>query len=83
MMDGTRSTTLDTSVVFQKIVEKTIGKIPFICLVNKTDMTKVSKINGKEIDGLKARGWHVAGVSAKTGQGVNRAFMTLAAKMLK
>ena len=46
-------------------------------------MTKIAKINSKEIDGLKAMGWLVAGISAKTGKGIDKAFMMLAAKMLK
>ena len=81
VMDSTRFSTLNRAVSIRKRAEKISAKVPFICVVNKSDLSKESEITKLALSGLTARGWTVINTSAKTGLGVNDAFMALIAKM--
>ena len=83
VMDSTRFSTLNRAVSIRKRAEKISAKVPFICIVNKSDLSKKSKITKRALAGLTAGGWTVINTSAKTGLGVNKAFMALIAKMLQ
>lgn len=81
--DGTRRTTLDKAFTLQKRVEDTIGPIPFILVLNKWDLTEEWDIDDTAMDEIVERGWLVIKSSAKTGLGVEEAFLTLAKKMIE
>ena len=81
--DGTRRTTLDKAFTLQKRVEYTIGPIPFILVLNKWDLTEEWDIDDTAMDEIVERGWLVIKSSAKTGLGVEEAFLTLAKKMIE
>ena len=83
VIDSTRFSTFSRAVSIQKQAEKSSPEVPFICIVNKSDLSKKSEITQKALHGLTARGWTVINASAKTGLGVNKAFMMLIAKMLQ
>ncbi len=83
VIDSTRFFTLNRAVSIWKRAEKISAKVPFICVVNKSDLSKESEITKGTLASLKAMGWTVINTSAKTGLGVNKAFMLLIAKMLK
>jgi small GTP-binding protein len=83
VVDGTRHSTLEKAFNLQARVEETIGKIPFILILNKWDMTDEWEIDTIEIDQLVQRGWNVIKTSAKTGLGVEEVFQTLATKILE
>lgn len=80
--DGTRSDTLDMAAVLQKRIEETIGEVPFIFVINKTDLTAKWDIENSAIEELSGKGWTVIKTSAKTGRGVEEAFLTLAGRMI-
>jgi small GTP-binding protein len=81
--DGTRRSTLDAAELLQQNVEGVVGKVPFILLLNKCDLTEEWEIDQPSLDALSAKGWIILQSSAKTGQNVEEAFTTLARKMLE
>lgn len=81
--DGTRSTTLDTALELQSRVQETIGKVPFILVLNKWDLKEEWELDNNEIEKLIANGWIVIKTSAKNGLGVEETFAKLAQKMLE
>lgn len=83
VVDGTRRYTLERAFFLQQRVEDTIGKVPFIVILNKSDITDEWELDDAAIDELKNRGWIVIKGSAKTGLGVEQAFTLLVEKMLE
>jgi len=82
VVDGTRRKTLDKAFELQIKVEASIGKVPFILVLNKWDMTEEWEIETHEIETINQKGWTVINTSAKTGQGVEEVFQTLGNQML-
>ncbi|MBI1761286.1 MAG: GTP-binding protein [Acidobacteria bacterium] len=76
--DGTRRTTLDTAKVLQQRVNDSVGPVPFILLVNKTDLHSEWEIDEAALAEFSAAGWHIVKTSAKSGDNVEAAFQTLA-----
>jgi hypothetical protein len=83
VVDGTRRATLELAVALQQNVESIVGRVPFILLLNKCDLTEEWEIEEPAIESLTARGWTVIKTSAKTGQGVEEAFTTLTRSLLE
>lgn len=83
VVDGTRKNTLEKAFNLQIKVEDTIGKVPFILVLNKWDLTDEWEIADVEINEVLHRGWTVIKTSAKTGLGVEEIFQTLAQKILE
>ncbi len=81
--DGTRCHTLNKAFDLQKRVEEAIGAVPFILILNKWDLVDDWEIDEATMENLFQRGWTATEGSAKTGLGVEEAFMTLAGKMLE
>jgi hypothetical protein len=81
--DATRGVTFDKARIIQKTAEEVIGKVPFIFLINKSDLSSEWSLNPGIIEELSAKGWTVLRTSAKTGMGVEEAFTALAKKMLE
>jgi small GTP-binding protein len=79
--DGTRFSTLDTAVALQKRAESVIGLVPFLLLLNKRDLDREWQVDQQTLMTLVERGWRVVKTSAKTGEGVEEAFTTLAREM--
>lgn len=81
--DGTRKVTLESVIPIQQEVEAAVGKVPFILILNKADLEDEWEVDQDATDGIFRRGWTVIRGSAKTGQGVEEAFLTLARRMLE
>jgi small GTP-binding protein len=81
--DLCRPETLDTAYSIQAKCEKEFDAIPFICLLNKNDLTPEIKISDAEIEKISANGWQICRTSAKTGDNVEHAFSELTKAMLK
>jgi hypothetical protein len=79
--DGTRYSTLETAVSLQKRAESVIGRVPFLLLLNKRDLEREWQVDEHTLVTLVERGWRVVKTSAKTGEGVDEAFTTLAREM--
>jgi small GTP-binding protein len=83
VVDGTRAATLDTAYILRKRVEETVGKVPSVLLFNKVDLVDTWEIEDSVFEDLSRRNWPYLKTSAKTGEGVEEAFQTLAKKMLE
>lgn len=83
VVDGTRRETLYKAFSLQKKVEQSIGTVPFILILNKTDLIEEWDIDETTRESLSAKDWTVIQGSAKTGLGVEEAFITLGKKMLE
>ena len=83
VMDGTRRNTLEKGLQLRQMVESTIGEVPFIVLMNKADLKSQWEITDDDLAGLKAQGMTLLLTSAKTGNGVEEAFVELTHRMLK
>lgn len=83
VVDGTRHNTLEKAFSLQTKVEETIGQVPFILVLNKSDLLDEWEIEIAEIDAVVQRGWTVIKTSAKTGMGVEEVFQTLANQILE
>lgn len=82
VVDGTRQSTLDQAFVIQKKVVKTVGRIPFVLVLNKSDLEGDWVIAQEVLDEFATMRWDVLRTSAKTGNGVEEAFLCLAQRML-
>ncbi len=79
--DGTRADTLDKAVTLQSRAQETIGAVPFLLLLNKSDLIATWSLDRNQLEVLKQRDWEVMDTSAKTGSGVEEAFLILAQKV--
>ncbi len=82
VVDGTRQSTLETAVGLQATAEQSIGRVPFIMVVNKADLAGGWEINDGRLHRYSQRGWSIMRASAKTGDHVENAFVDLARAML-
>jgi small GTP-binding protein len=81
--DGSRRATLDTAREIQRRAAEFIGPVPFVLAVNKADLENEWEITDADIEELSGQGWDVFKGSAKTGEGVEEMFLTLAAKTMR
>jgi small GTP-binding protein len=80
--DGTRKATLDTAVEIQRRAEQVVGTVPFVLVLNKSDLAGEWQLDERALWSLAERGWPVLRTSAKTGAGVEDTFVKLARAML-
>lgn len=78
VVNPTRKATLETAIALQESAEKTIGRVPFILVLNKADLIDQWDIDEHALDD---RNWTIIRTSAKTGTGVEDAFLALARAM--
>ena len=79
--DGTRRETFSKALEMQTCAARALGAVPFVLMVNKTDLRHDWAVQDAELDGLTGKGWMVFRTSAKTGEGVNDGFIRLATAM--
>ena len=76
--DGTRRQTLDDALALNERVVQEFGKLPSLLLLNKFDLADQWEIDSAQMSKLAAAGWNAINTSAKTGDGVEGAFLRLA-----
>jgi small GTP-binding protein len=79
--DGTRRSTLEVALSLRERIEAELGRLPFVLLLNKNDLTDQWAIEDAEVDDLRQAGWSVRASSARTGDGVEDAFRELAVRV--
>jgi len=80
--DGTRKLTLEKAFQMEQRVREEVGAIPFVFVINKSDLAQDWEVDPAFESQWKALEWDVMRSSAKTGEGVEEAFALLARKML-
>lgn len=83
VVDGTRPATLETALGLHDLAQRTIGRVPFLLVANKADLSSQWQLDDLAMTKLTERGWQVVRTSAKTGSGVPEAFSSLARAMLR
>ena len=82
VIDGTRGATLDTAQQLHQLARDVAGDVPFIAVLNKSDLAADWDIDDATLFKLAKQGWRVLRASAKTGEGVDEAFTQLTRAML-
>ncbi len=82
VVDRTRPQTLETAFSLKQRVDTEIGELPIILVFNKSDILDELKIAKSEIEKIAQQGFEVFETSAKTGQGVEAAFLALTKKII-
>jgi len=81
--DGTRKETIMVAKELYQMAIQHAGNIPFILLLNKSDLVDRWEIDDDELEKLEAIGWKIMRTSAKNGSKVEEAFYWIASQMLK
>ena len=81
--DGTWAESLVTAKSIHKRAVETVGDIPCMLVVNKSDLWNKWEITAPELEQLVAEGWKVQVTSAKTGDGVEEMFSKLTLEVLR
>jgi len=82
VIDGTRRQTLIDALSLAETVTKEIGRVPALLVLNKSDLMDQWEIDDGQQAKLVKDGWIVLKTSAKTGEGVEKAYMQLAEAMV-
>jgi small GTP-binding protein len=83
VVDGTRRESLYCARALQKRIEEAVGAVPFILLLNKTDLRDEWEFEVREAKEFTGEDCTLVQTSAKTGEGVEEAFLMLAGKMME
>ena len=83
VVDGTRRQTLETASQLQQKAEAVAGKVPFVVVLNKSDLATDWQVDERGIVKLAEQGWPIVRTSAKTGEGVEETFLKLTLAMLE
>ncbi|HXR85678.1 MAG TPA: Rab family GTPase [Stellaceae bacterium] len=76
--DGTRQPTLDVALSIRQRIEAEYGALPFVLLLNKSDLREQWQIAPQTLEELPSKGCTARLSSARTGEGVEQAFRDLA-----
>jgi small GTP-binding protein len=80
--DGTRRETLNIALDLRREALEAVGPMPHYLLVNKADLAAEWELGRNDIEAVQQTGLRVFVTSAKTGQSVEDAFISLARDML-
>ena len=81
--DGTRRTTFEQLPQLRELVRATVGDVPSLVALNKTDLADQWALTRSDEASLPGVGLHHVRTSAKTGGGVEDAFHWLAEEVLR
>lgn len=79
--DGTRGETLNRALELRQAVESQLAGLPFVGLINKTDLVGEQDLDGERIERLQEAGEIWVHTSARSGINVERAFALLIERM--
>jgi small GTP-binding protein len=83
VVDGTFAQSLVTAKDIHKRAIEAVGEIPFMLIVNKSDLWNRWEITVPELEKLEAEGWKIQITSAKSGEGVDKMFQTMTEQVLQ
>jgi small GTP-binding protein len=82
VMDGTRRDTLKVGLELKNMADTVVKGVPYLVLVNKSDLKEEWEITDTDIADLKDMGIEVILTSAKEGTKVEEAFLRLTELMI-
>ncbi len=80
--DGTWSDTLAIAKSIHQRAVETVGELPCVLVINKSDLWDKWQIAAPELQALEAEGWAIKITSAKSGEGVEEMFQMLMEKVM-
>ena len=75
--DGTWSESLVTAKSIHQRAVETVGEMPFVLVINKSDLWNRWEITAPDLEKLEAEGWKIKITSAKSGDGVEEMLQML------
>ncbi len=82
VIDGTRRETVEKGLELIEQVTSELGQLPMVVAANKADLKDEWQLDDQTIAPLEALGYPLLNSSAKTGMGVEDAFVQLARQVL-
>ncbi len=82
VVDGTRRSTLETAFEIQERIEMELGPLPFVIAMNKVDLKADWEFTDEDFAKVCKLGCTTIETSAKTGDGIENAFVKLATSIL-
>jgi small GTP-binding protein len=83
VVDVTREESLQVALDLKNMVEKTVGKLPFMVLLNKADLVNEQVMTQQRLMDAGFLTENILLTSAKTGMGVEKAFLELTKMMME
>ncbi len=84
VVDGTRRETLSTALnIAAHVPRPEAANMPMVLAINKADLEAEWELDDQRLDALERQGWLVCRTSAKTGAGVEDAFVRLAGALIQ
>lgn len=80
--DGTRRATLEKAIALEQRAREERGSLPFVFVINKSDLAEEWELEPEMEARYAAMNWTVLRSSAKTGEGVEEAFLQLTRKIV-
>lgn len=77
VLDGTRSATAAVAEKILALARNTVGEVPFLLLINKSDLKNQWEFDQSDLGSLALQAKAIIETSAKTGEGVEEAFTAL------
>jgi len=81
--DGTRFITVESLFMLKAEIDVLLGAKPFVILINKYDLIEQWDVPQALIDEKITQNWPIFYSSAKTGENIETAFLTLCNKMVE
>ena len=75
--DGTRAHTVPVALDLVDQINGDVGKLPFVVALNKADLEEEWEVDEPLLEPLQRFGYPILRTSAKTGEGVQEAFLAL------
>ncbi len=80
--DGTRQQTLAVARSLHDTAAAVVGRVPVVLVINKADLESQWEVDARALVRMAEEGWPIIRTSAKTGTGVEEAFLRLARDMV-
>jgi small GTP-binding protein len=81
VMDGTRPDSLQPALDIVAQIDRDLGVLPAVAILNKCDLADAWCVSPGDLAPINARGTSLVRTSAKTGEGVEEAFLALASRL--
>jgi len=81
VIDGTRPESVQPALDIVAQIDRDIGVLPAVAVLNKCDLADAWGLSSSGLAPIDARGTAVVRTSAKTGEGVEDAFLALASRL--
>jgi small GTP-binding protein len=83
VIDGTRPATLDMARELHQLATRVLGGVPFVVVLNKSDLIAEWRLDTENVMASFPGSAAVVRASAKSGDGVEEAFVTLTRALVK